>query len=287
MKRLFLAGLLAAGFHGVLLSSGVGWFPRTPPPPEGKKTVVLSLTYLPPSPQPQETRHDIRPKPIKKQPVRQKKVAVKKKKPQQTALVSKPRSINTKASKPVRKSSISHFEPARTKPVPSPSPAPESKKSISSEKAMVEDAVIQKAADMPPARVDQEEPVREEDIADAIAELPSPGVEIESEKVQVTGDPTKKGTVRRQMARPRYRKNPQPVYPRVAKRRGYQGMVLLEVLVGRNGSPEKVRVFRSSGHRSLDRAAVAAVKKWSFVPGREGEKRVDMWVRIPIRFQLD
>lgn len=85
---------------------------------------------------------------------------------------------------------------------------------------------------------------------------------------------------------PAYRKNPRPKYPRWARRRGYQGTVVLEVLVDREGGVGDLRLFQSSGHSMLDRAAIASVKNWLFEPGRRGNKRVEMWVKVPIRYQL-
>jgi len=89
-----------------------------------------------------------------------------------------------------------------------------------------------------------------------------------------------------QKVRPFYRKHPAPKYPRIARIRGYQGNVVLEVLVDRNGNVGDLRVLKSSGYPILDKAAEAAVKNWSFEPGIIGEDKVEMWVRIPIRFEL-
>ena len=88
------------------------------------------------------------------------------------------------------------------------------------------------------------------------------------------------------MARPLYKKNPRPVYPTVARRRRYQGTTLLEVLVDSQGRVGELRVFQSCGYEVLDRAALAAVKDWLFEPGRKGDDKVDMWARVPVRFQL-
>jgi len=86
---------------------------------------------------------------------------------------------------------------------------------------------------------------------------------------------------------PRYRNNPPPVYPKVARRRGHQGTVLLEVLVDQNGSVRDLKVLRSSGYATLDDAALASVKNWSFEPGMKGSSPIEMWVRLPVRFQLE
>ena len=85
---------------------------------------------------------------------------------------------------------------------------------------------------------------------------------------------------------PLYRINPPPKYPALAIRRGYQGTVLLEVLVDKNGRVGDLQVFKSSGYPVLDKKALAAVKDWLFEPGMKENKTVEMWVRIPIRFQL-
>jgi protein TonB len=85
---------------------------------------------------------------------------------------------------------------------------------------------------------------------------------------------------------PRYRTNPLPHYPQLARRRGLQGTVMLMVLVNRSGKVNDVRVFTSSGHRILDKSAVASVRKWQFEPATRGGKPVRMWVRVPIRFEL-
>lgn len=87
-------------------------------------------------------------------------------------------------------------------------------------------------------------------------------------------------------ARPIYKKNPSPEYPSLARRRGYQGTVILEVLIDRQGRVESQRIFESSGYDMLDRAAISSVGNWVFEPGIRGDEKIAMWVRIPIRFQL-
>ena len=85
---------------------------------------------------------------------------------------------------------------------------------------------------------------------------------------------------------PLYKVNPLPEYPRIARKRGYQGTVVLEVLVDQNGRVGDLRLFTSSGYSILDRKAMASVKRWLFEPGMKGDKKVDMWVRVPVRFEL-
>jgi TonB family protein len=89
-----------------------------------------------------------------------------------------------------------------------------------------------------------------------------------------------------QMAYPRYHFNTPPVYPGLARKRGQEGTVFLQVLVNREGRVNELEIETSSGFTLLDRAAVSSVKKWSFEPGRRGEERIPMWVRVPITFTL-
>lgn len=81
-------------------------------------------------------------------------------------------------------------------------------------------------------------------------------------------------------------KNIPPQYPLLARRRGYQGKVLLELLVRKDGKVGCIRLARSSGYEALDRAAIKGVRNWLFQPAKRGDEPVEMWVKIPIRFQL-
>ena len=88
------------------------------------------------------------------------------------------------------------------------------------------------------------------------------------------------------LARPLYKQNTPPPYPRKARRLGYEGIVMLKVLIDENGRVDDLTVLKSSGHTVLDRAALSAVGKWLFEPGTEGGIKKKMWVKIPVRFDL-
>ena len=85
---------------------------------------------------------------------------------------------------------------------------------------------------------------------------------------------------------PSYKNNPPPEYPRTARRRGYDGTVVLKVLVSEKGTVMQVQLSKSSGHLILDRAAEESVRTWTFEPGAIGERKVEMWVNVPVRFDL-
>jgi len=88
-------------------------------------------------------------------------------------------------------------------------------------------------------------------------------------------------------ANPIYKHNISPPYPLLARRRGHQGTVLLEVLVSTDGKAASIRLSRSSGYSILDRAAIKGVRDWLFYPAKRGDELFEMWVKIPIRFKLN
>jgi len=80
--------------------------------------------------------------------------------------------------------------------------------------------------------------------------------------------------------------NPKPVYPAVSKRLGEQGKIVLRVLIGADGIPQKVEIKQSSGFERLDRQAVDTVTRWRFVPGTRNGVPEAMWYLQPINFVL-
>ncbi len=84
-----------------------------------------------------------------------------------------------------------------------------------------------------------------------------------------------------------YLKNPPPAYPRASRRLGEQGTVIVRVLISTQGLPEKAEVRTSSGFARLDQAALEAVLRWRFLPGRRSGTPETMWFNIPVRFVLE
>ncbi len=76
-----------------------------------------------------------------------------------------------------------------------------------------------------------------------------------------------------------------PVYPEFAKRNKVQGTVVLEVEVLKDGSVRNIRVKRSVPG-GLDEAAIDAVRKTKFQPGRSSGQPVDVLLIIPVEFTL-
>ncbi|HET6461927.1 MAG TPA: energy transducer TonB [Syntrophales bacterium] len=89
------------------------------------------------------------------------------------------------------------------------------------------------------------------------------------------------------LAVPRYRENPRPVYPIIARVRGYEGLVLISAEVLADGRVGHVKVKRSSGYSILDQSALNAVRKWMFEPAKKMNIPLSMYVDIPLRFSLN
>jgi TonB family protein len=87
-------------------------------------------------------------------------------------------------------------------------------------------------------------------------------------------------------AKPLMHVNPAPSYPPIARERGWEGTVRLEVLVEQDGHPSAVGIERSSGHAALDDSAVQAVRQWKFSPARSGAMRFSSKIIIPVQFTL-
>ena len=84
-----------------------------------------------------------------------------------------------------------------------------------------------------------------------------------------------------------YLNNPRPAYPLAARRRGDQGTVLVRVLVTTEGLATSVSLEKTSGHPSLDEAALTAVKSWRFVPARQGGQAIESPYVVPIVFKVE
>ena len=83
----------------------------------------------------------------------------------------------------------------------------------------------------------------------------------------------------------RHRNKP-PAYPAEAARQNAQGTVWLLVHVLPTGKPGYVRITRSSGNPSLDRAAAEAVRGWQFTPAERDGARVAFDYLTSIRFAI-
>lgn len=83
---------------------------------------------------------------------------------------------------------------------------------------------------------------------------------------------------------PKFRSNPQ--YPFEMRRAGIEGTVIVEFIVDTKGNARNAFAVRST-QREFEQAAIQAVNKWKFRPGRKSGRAVATRIQIPIVFKLN
>ncbi len=75
------------------------------------------------------------------------------------------------------------------------------------------------------------------------------------------------------------------VYPEIAKRAGVEGKVYVLAFVDESGNVTDAKIIKGIG-AGCDEAALDAVKKTKFKPGKQRGKAVRVQVSIPVVFKL-
>ena len=75
------------------------------------------------------------------------------------------------------------------------------------------------------------------------------------------------------------------IYPEIAKRAGVEGKVYVLAFVDESGTVTDTKIMKGIG-AGCDEAALDAVKKTKFKPGKQRDKAVKVKITIPVVFQL-
>ena len=75
-----------------------------------------------------------------------------------------------------------------------------------------------------------------------------------------------------------------PEYPQVALKAGVQDIVLVRVLIGKDGKVKEASIMR--GKEMFHASALGAVRQYIFSPALQNDKPVPVWMALPIRFRL-
>ncbi|KAA3662933.1 MAG: energy transducer TonB [Calditrichaeota bacterium] len=75
-------------------------------------------------------------------------------------------------------------------------------------------------------------------------------------------------------------------YPDIARKAGIEGRVIVNVLVGTDGTVKDTKILKSLGHTGCDEAAIAAIKAVRWTPAKQRDRAVQVWVGIPVIFKL-
>jgi TonB family protein len=84
---------------------------------------------------------------------------------------------------------------------------------------------------------------------------------------------------------PRAIYTPEPEFSEEARKAKYQGVVVLNIVVGTDGRVHNPRVVRSLG-MGLDEKAIEGVKTWKFDPSKKDGRAVAVEMNIEVAFNL-
>jgi periplasmic protein TonB len=79
--------------------------------------------------------------------------------------------------------------------------------------------------------------------------------------------------------------NPEPSFSEEARKSKTQGIVLLLIVVGKDGKPSDIHVRQSLG-MGLDEKAIEAVNRWRFRPAMLNGQPVATQIAVEVNFRL-
>ncbi len=77
------------------------------------------------------------------------------------------------------------------------------------------------------------------------------------------------------------------VYPLELWDHNISGQTVLLVRVSALGEVDSVSIDAGSGYPEFDSAAVQGAHHLRFIAARQGERRIPMWTKVPVRFVRD
>jgi periplasmic protein TonB len=77
------------------------------------------------------------------------------------------------------------------------------------------------------------------------------------------------------------------VYPLELWDQNISGQTVVLLRISELGAVDSVSVATSSGYEEFDSAAVRGVRTMQFTPAKQGDRRVAMWTKLPVRFSRD
>ena len=76
-------------------------------------------------------------------------------------------------------------------------------------------------------------------------------------------------------------------YPEMARRAQIEGKVIVRVLVGKDGRPKPGKIkIEDTSNEMFNQAAIDAVMKTPFTPAIQNGQPIEVWVTVPMNFQL-
>ena len=77
-----------------------------------------------------------------------------------------------------------------------------------------------------------------------------------------------------------------PEYPEIAMEAGIEGTVIVQAFIDKRGVVQETMILKGIPNTGLNEAALEAVKRTRWKPARQRDKKVGVWMSIPINFKL-
>ena len=76
------------------------------------------------------------------------------------------------------------------------------------------------------------------------------------------------------------------IYPELAREAGIEGKVFVRAFINTKGVVTATKIVKGLPNTGLDEAALNAIKKSRWYPARQRDKKVGIWLTIPVDFSL-
>jgi len=76
------------------------------------------------------------------------------------------------------------------------------------------------------------------------------------------------------------------IYPELAREAGIEGKVFVRAFINTKGIVTATKIVKGLPNTGLDEAALSAIKKSRWYPARQRDKKVGIWLTIPVDFSL-
>ena len=77
-----------------------------------------------------------------------------------------------------------------------------------------------------------------------------------------------------------------PEYPEIAQEAGIEGTVYVQAFIDKKGRVKEVSVIKGIPNTGLNEAAMEAIRKTRFLPAKQRERAVGVYISIPVHFKL-
>ena len=77
------------------------------------------------------------------------------------------------------------------------------------------------------------------------------------------------------------------IYPELALKTGIEGVVIVQIFIDKTGKATDAVILQGATDDGLNDAAIVALQKTKWIPAKQRDLSVGVWVTVPIAFKLD